>query len=261
MISDKFCNSNAPLVVGNWKMHKTAHESKEHVKRLRQVAAHAKAGVWLAVPFTAIAAAAEAAHGSPLLIGAQNMSDLMAGALTGEISAAMLIEAGATFVILGHSERRQYFNETDEAVNRKIKLALREGLQVILCIGEKKEEKEQHLTKKVLQQQLKKALASLPPPENGHIKIAYEPIWAIGAKQSATLEIIEENHALCKNCLSEIWGASSKGVQLLYGGAVTPENAGPILRTAGVDGVLVGGASLDVGSFQEIIQQAGEVQP
>lgn len=260
MISDKFCNiiDRPPLVVGNWKMHKTIAEAKVHIKRLRLAAAAEEAVVWIAVPFTSLAACVEEAKDSSISIGAQNMSDLMAGALTGEVSVVMLKEAGASFVILGHSERRQFFNENDEAINRKVKLALREKMQIILCIGEKKEDKENGHTKRVLHEQLSRALLGVDLPSPHLLKIAYEPVWAVGAKQPANLEIIEENHLLCKNSLSEMWGPSSKSIQILYGGAVTPENAGSIMRTQGVDGVLVGGASLDVAAFQEIISQAGE---
>lgn len=251
----------ASIIVGNWKMHKTTKEAKEHLTHLRALLRHSReisseAEVWVAVPFTAISAAVESVRGSKIEIGAQNMSDLIEGALTGEVSAAMLIEAGATFVILGHSERRRIFHEGDFMINRKVKLALRLGLSPILCIGETREEREAGKTEQVLQHQLRECLEGVSSSQTEKLLIAYEPVWAIGGKEAATLEIIEKIHTLCKNFLFEQLQFQEGKIPILYGGSVNVDNAGSFLALPQVDGLLVGGASLDVQSFAEIIYQA-----
>jgi triosephosphate isomerase len=248
----------APLIIGNWKMHKTIAETREYISHLKPCVAQSSAKIGLAVPYTALAAAVEAAQGSPIRIGAQNMSFLMEGALTGEISATMLVDAGASFVILGHSERRRIFHETDQIINRKMKLALLSDLdlRVILCVGETKEEREAQATETVLKRQLSECLNGIPSEQMARIVVAYEPVWAIGNRHAATQENVEEIHVLCKNFIVNDWNVPKQNVRVLYGGSVTPANARSFLQLPVVDGLLIGGASLDVRSFVEIIYQA-----
>lgn len=245
----------ASLIVGNWKMHKTAQEAKEHLLRLKALLFRSLAEVWVAVPFTAISIAVEAVKGSKIQIGGQNMSDLLEGALTGEISASMLLEAGATFVILGHSERRRIFREDNFTINRKVKLALRMGLSPILCIGETKEENAAGETEKVLYRQLRECLKGVAPSQADQLIIAYEPVFAIGTKEPAGVEVVEEIHHLCKNFLAEHLQLQEEKTRVLYGGSINAANAGNFLTLPHVDGLLVGGASLDVQSFAEIVYQ------
>lgn len=250
---------NQLLIVGNWKMHKTVAETKEHIKRLKPLVFRSAAGVWLAVPYTDIVASAELTGHTEIQIGAQNMSDLLGGSLTGEISAPMIIEAGAKFVILGHSERRRFFGESDAMINRKVKLAFRSGLQVILCIGETLDERKADQTFSVLQTQLEKCLEGVSHEHASQLVVAYEPVWAIGSKQSASQENVEEIHVLCKNFIASTNGLSQDRIRVLYGGSVTPSNAKDYLQKPNIDGLLVGSASLDVQSFAEIIHQADEM--
>lgn len=249
-------NIKFPLIVGNWKMHKTAAEAEVSVRHLKEAAFRSDAGIWIAPPFTSIKAASDAAKGSPIKIGAQNMSDLLAGALTGEVSAPMIVEAGASFVILGHSERRKIFLEDDFMINRKVKLALRSHLKVILCVGESFEERQNGQTEKVLCTQLEECLEDVSPDLVEDIVIAYEPVWAIGTGSAAKPEMLEEIHHLCKTCLANYWKLSPEKIHVLYGGSVNGSNAKSFLEVANVDGLLVGGASLDLKSFMEIINEA-----
>lgn len=246
-----------PLIVGNWKMHKTASEAEEFVNRLKEAAVRQ---VWVAPPFTSIKAAADAAKGSPIKIGAQNMSDHVSGALTGEVSAPMILEAGASFVILGHSERRKIFFEDDFMINRKVKLALRSQLKVILCVGESLEERQSHQTEKVLGNQLKECLEDVSASHAEDIIIAYEPVWAIGTGSSAKPEMLEEIHDLCKTYIAKYWAVPFEKIRVLYGGSVNGSNAKSFLEVANVDGLLVGGASLDLKSFMEIINEAEAIK-
>lgn len=247
-------HSKFPLIVGNWKMHKTAAQAEQQVRRLKAEAIHSSVEIWIAPPFTAIKAAAEAAKGSSIKIGAQNMSDLVEGALTGEVSASMILEAGASFVILGHSERRKIFNEDNFLINRKVKLALSSHLKVILCIGESLEERQSSQTEKVLCTQLERCLEDVSSEFIEEVIIAYEPIWAIGTGLTAKPKMLEEIHDLCKNCIAKYWVVPPEKMRVLYGGSVNGSNAKSILEVA--DGLLVGGASLDLKSFMEIINEA-----
>lgn len=249
-----------PLVVGNWKMHKTVAEAKQYFKGLKPLVFRHKVGVWLAVPYTALEPSAQEVGGSEIQIGAQNMSDLMAGALTGEISPVMIKETGASFVILGHSERRRIFNEDNAMINRKVKLALRTGLKVILCIGETKEERDLGHTNTVLKGQLDACLKDISSDMASQIIFAYEPVWAIGTSNPATVEIVEEIHAMCKNHIANYWELPIERCHILYGGSVNKGNAGNYLKLPAVDGLLVGAASLDVQSLIEIIHQAHQAK-
>lgn len=238
-------------------MHKTIAEAKEHIQRLKPLIFRSKADVWLGVPFTALAACAHASEGSHIRIGAQNMSDLLAGALTGEVSALMIVEAGATFVILGHSERRKLFNENDNMINRKVKLALRSGLKVILCVGESREEREGGMTENIIKMQLDECLDDVDVSQIQNLTIAYEPIWAIGNNNPATPEVVEEIHHLCKNLLANLWNPDlARHIRILYGGSVNASNAAKFMSLPSVDGLLVGGASLDVQTFADIVHQS-----
>ncbi len=243
-------------IVGNWKMYKTATEAVAFIRALVQkVKPNAQKKVGLAVPFTAIHQAMEAAKGSNILVGAQNMHDVDKGAFTGEIAASMLIDAGASFVILGHSERRLIFKETDEWINKKVCRALKENLLPILCIGETLAERGEKKTFEVLKNQLEKALSQVTEEQASKLIIAYEPVWAIGTGKTATSEMANEAHAFIRKCLSEIFksAAVSEKISIIYGGSVKPENIKALMKMNEIDGVLVGGASLDVEGFTKII--------
>lgn len=231
------------LIAGNWKMYKTVPEAVEFVKTLAPLVADSQAEVLLAVPYTAIAAAAEAAAGTNILIGAQNMNDASEGAFTGEIAARMLVDAGAKFVILGHSERRHVFGESDEFVNRKVKRALADGLRPIVCVGETLKQREAGQTDEVLEGQVEGSLRGIG---GANFVLAYEPVWAIGTGKSATPEQAEKEHAFLRGIVGEH--------QILYGGSVKPENASALLAQEDIDGLLVGGASLAPESFAQIVK-------
>lgn len=241
-------------------MHKTAAEAVQYFKGLIPLVFRKKVGVWLSVPYTSLECSVKETTVSQIQIGAQNMSDLMAGAMTGEISPLMIKETGASFVILGHSERRRIFHEDNAMINRKVKLALRNELKIILCIGETKEEKDSGKTNAVLKGQLDACLKDVSSENASQIIFAYEPVWAIGTSNPATVEIVEEIHALCKNHIANYWELPPDRCHILYGGSVNKENAGNYLKLPAVDGLLVGAASLDVQSFIEIIHQAEDVQ-
>lgn len=241
-------------IVGNWKMHKTIAETQDFIKHLLPSLKTVSCDVLLAPPFTALHAAYKAAQGSNLQIGGQNMSSEDFGPYTGEISGKMLQEAGASFVILGHSERRLLFQEKNEDIYKKLKKALHLGLTPILCVGEMQEEREKGLTAKILQKQLEECLQDIPPFE---IIVAYEPIWAIGTGKVATPDMANQAHQMCSEFLTKKWGLkSAKKVCLLYGGSVTAESAPDLLKKPYVHGVLVGGASLDVNKFIAILKGA-----
>jgi triosephosphate isomerase len=208
----------------------------------------------VAPPFTAIAAAIEATRGSSVRIAAQNLHWEREGAFTGEISARMIVDAGCTSVIIGHSERRQYFGETDETVHRKTKAALEAGLTPIVCVGETLAEREANLTDEVLKRQFEKGLGALTPGEFSRILIAYEPVWAIGTGRTATPEIAAEAHRHVRNlAASQFTSEQASALRILYGGSVKPDNCKGLMAQDGIDGALVGGASLDPKSFGAIV--------
>lgn len=243
-----------PIIAGNWKMYKTSKEAISFITELAPKITSAKALVYLAVPFTCLESAVKAAEKTNIVIGAQNMHEAQKGAFTGEVSGLMLKMAGVQFVLIGHSERRQLFHETDKTINKKLLTALKEGIQPILCIGETKEEREKKLTHDVLKEQLTKALAGVPIQEMEKIVIAYEPIWAIGTGLTATPEIAEEAHHFIRHTLSELYEATRAAkVRILYGGSVKPENIQDLMKEKDIDGALVGGASLEVSSFEKIV--------
>jgi triosephosphate isomerase (TIM) len=218
------------------------------------VAASKHCNIVIAPPFTALAVAVDAARGSAIEIAAQNLYWEREGAFTGEISAGMLVDAGCRSVIIGHSERRQYFGETDETVHRKTKAALDAGLAPIVCVGETLSEREGNLTDSVLKRQFEKGLGALTPAEFSRILIAYEPVWAIGTGRTATPEIAAEAHRHVRSLVAaQFTPEQASALRILYGGSVKPDNVKGLMAQDGIDGALVGGASLDPKSFAAIV--------
>jgi len=244
-----------PLIAGNWKMYKTAAQARDYINQLKtMVSSRTRVDVALAPPFPAIEAAVRAAADSPLVIAAQNVFWEEEGAYTGEVSAAMLNDLGVELVIIGHSERRQYFGETDETVNRRIKAAVANGLRPIVCIGETLDQREAGLTFSVLATQIKDGLAGMDPKAAEQLILAYEPIWAIGTGRTATPETAQEAHQFIRNQLTGLFDKKlANAIRILYGGSVKPENTADLLAQTDVDGALVGGASLKVDAFYEIV--------
>lgn len=244
-----------PVIAGNWKMYKTQQEARDFFAKFKPlVAAATHCEIVVAPPFTAISASVEAARGSAVGIAAQNMYWANEGAFTGEVSAKMLVEAGCGAVIIAHSERRQFFGETDESANRKVKAALAAGLMPILCVGETLAEREAGNTQKLLEKQFRGSLAALTPAEFSRIIMAYEPVWAIGTGRTATPEIAAEAHKFLRDlAASSFTGESAASLRILYGGSVKPDNIKGLMAQAEIDGALVGGASLDAGQFAGIV--------
>jgi triosephosphate isomerase (TIM) len=247
--------SRRPFVAGNWKMHKTAPEAAAFVAAF---AGDLPDGVDVAVcpPFTALAAAVESARGTPVAVYAQNMHQAEKGAFTGEISAGMLLAAGVDGVLIGHSERRQLFGETDEGVNEKAARAHASGLAVILAVGETAEEREAGLTEIVLERQVRAGLDGLTAEQVAATTIAYEPVWAIGTGLTATPEIAQSAHAFIRGLVEGVHGVGER-VRIQYGGSVKPDNAGELFARPDIDGGLVGGASLDPADLAAIAAAAG----
>jgi triosephosphate isomerase len=245
--------SRTPFVAGNWKMNKTASETGPFIAELMAVGLPAGVDVAVCPPYTSLHAAVAAAQGSNLAVYAQNMHEQPRGAFTGEISAAMLLDLDADGVLLGHSERRQYFNETDEVLNMKVAAAHAAGLEVILCVGELEDERDSGRTEDVLRRQIETALDGLGDERIAVTTIAYEPVWAIGTGRTATPEIAQEAHAFIRSLLPA--GARDQ-VRIQYGGSMKPENAADLLAQPDIDGGLIGGASLDAGQFAAIVAAA-----
>jgi triosephosphate isomerase (TIM) len=244
-----------PIIVGNWKMHKTTAEAVTLVKALKAaIASSQDVDVGVAPPFTALMAVAEALRGSGIFVAAQNMHWEPQGAFTGEISAAMLTDVGCTRVIIGHSERRQYFAETDATVNRKLKAALNAQLDPILCIGETLEQREGNATFGVLEQQLRQGLTDIAAEGMQRLVLAYEPIWAIGTGKTASPAQAQEVHAFIRGLLGDLYGkALADEVRIQYGGSVNAGNIQLLMTQPDVDGALVGGASLEASTFAQIV--------
>jgi triosephosphate isomerase len=245
-----------PLVAGNWKMHKTAAEAAAFVQAfLPLVADVGDVEIVLAPAFTSIAAVAALTAGSRVAVASQNVHFEAEGAFTGEVSAKMLLEAGATFAIVGHSERRQYFGETDATVNLRAKAALAAGLVPIACVGESLAEREAGETEAVVERQIRGALAGIPASDAARLVVAYEPVWAIGTGRTATPEQAQEVHGRLRALLADIWGADTAAtVRILYGGSVNAGNARSLMAQPDIDGGLVGGASLKPDAFAEIVK-------
>jgi len=245
-----------PFMAGNWKMNKTTGEAIDLVRELKAAISGVK-GVEVAVapPFTALYAVCKELEGSSIRLAAQNLYWEEKGAFTGEVSPLMLKEVGCHYVIIGHSERRQFFGETDETVNRRIKAALAQGLKVIFCIGETLKEKEEGKTFSVIERQVEDGLKNLSDKEMKNIVIAYEPIWAIGTGKTATPGQAEEVHRFIRGKIEKLYSREvSEEIRIQYGGSVTPENIKGLMEQANIDGALVGGASLKAESFSKIVR-------
>jgi len=248
-----------PFIAGNWKLHCTRAEGVALVRGIvDRIGSRPTVDVGVAPPFTAIAAVSEAAAGTSIMVGAQNCHFEAKGAWTGEVSVAMLRDVGATFVIVGHSERRHVFGETDDMVRRKLEAVLGGGLHPVLCIGEKLPEREASRTLEVVRGQLDSAFAGLGGEQALRTTIAYEPVWAIGTGRTASPAQAEEVHAFVRSWLGERFGDVAPRVRIQYGGSVTADNARELLGQPDVDGALVGGASLKVDSFAAIVAAAAE---
>ena len=245
-----------PVIAGNWKMYKTQAEARAFFSALAPaVQGCTHCDIIIAPPFTAIAAAVETAKGTAISIAAQDMHGEPEGAFTGEVSAAMLVEAGCRAVIIAHSERRQFFGETDESANRKIKSALTAGLTPILCVGELLAEREGGKTEVVLERQFQCGLAALTGAEFSRIILAYEPVWAIGTGRTATPEMAAEAHRfLRQQAAATFTPERAAGLRILYGGSVKPDNIKGLMAQVEIDGALVGGASLNAEAFASIVK-------
>ena len=244
-----------PVIAGNWKMYKTPGEAGVFVRDLAPLVAHSnRAEIVVCPPFVDLAAAVQAASGTNISIGAQDLFWLKEGAYTGEVSAPMLAAAGCRWVIVGHSERRQYFGETDEPVFKKTVAALDAGLTPIVCVGERLEEREGGLTEHILAKQFTGGLTGLTSEQFARVVIAYEPVWAIGTGRTATPEIAGEAHHFLREQVSARFGPEAAAAcRILYGGSVKPENIKGLMAQPDLDGALVGGASLGPASFAAIV--------
>jgi triosephosphate isomerase (TIM) len=244
-----------PVIAGNWKMYKSPAETRAFLQALAPlVAGAAHAEVVVCPPFVDLAAAVEASRGTNIEIGAQDVFWLKEGAYTGEVSAPMLAASGCRWVIIGHSERRQYFGETEETVLKKTLAALEAGLKPIVCVGEKLDQRESGSTEAVLAGQFSGSLAKLAPEQFARVVIAYEPVWAIGTGKTATPEIAADAHRFLRGQIRAQFGAEAAGAaRILYGGSVKPDNIKGLMAQPELDGALVGGASLDPGSFSSLV--------
>lgn len=246
--------SRRSMIVGNWKMYKTIDEALAFIRTLNPLIQGCAVDVYLAVPFTMILVLSDAAMDTSIIIGAQNMNDVTEGAFTGEIAGKMLKDSGASFVILGHSERRLYFRETNEFINRKVKRAVKDHLLPIVCVGESGLERDSGQTEEVLRAQILGTFEGIESKDMEKIVLAYEPVWAIGTGNTATPEIANEAHRICRTIIQEKWGEeTAKNIPILYGGSVKPENTKKLMEQGEIDGLLVGGASLSVETFSQIV--------
>jgi triosephosphate isomerase len=244
------------FIAGNWKMYKTAAEAASLAKSLAASLGGEKGKrIMIAPAFTALHAVREALKGSAILLGAQNACAELEGAHTGEISLRMLRDAGVTVVILGHSERRHVYGETDALVNRKVRLALSEGFEVVLCVGETLDERQKGITEKVVETQVREGLASVEAKDLARVTIAYEPVWAIGTGKNATPADADAVHAAIRAVLGRLFTApAAEDMTIQYGGSVKPDNIRELMKMKNIDGALVGGASLKAETFLPIVQ-------
>lgn len=245
-----------PFIAGNWKMNKTVGEALDFVRQLKaSISGIEGVEVAIAPPFTALYPTYQELKGSPIHLAAQNLFWEEKGAYTGEISPLMLKELGCQYVIIGHSERRQFFGETDETVNRRIKAGLHQGLRVIFCIGETLKEREEGKTFSVIERQVEGGLRDFGGKEIESVVVAYEPVWAIGTGKTATTEQAEEAHRFIRQKLEKLYTRNiSEKVRIQYGGSVTPENIKGLMNQENIDGALVGGASLKAETFSKIVR-------
>ena len=246
------------IIAGNWKMNKTPAEAKALIEEMKPLLSKTKwCEMVLCVPFTDIQAAVKAAKGSKIAIGAENMHFEKSGAFTGEISADMLTELGVEYVVIGHSERRQYFGETDETVNKRTKAALAAGLKPIVCVGELLAEREADITEEVISRQIKLDFAGVSADDIKKTIIAYEPVWAIGTGKTATADQAEEVCGFIRGVLAKLYdAATADAVTIQYGGSMNAKNCAELLSKPNVDGGLIGGASLKAEDFNTIVQAA-----
>ena len=245
------------IIAGNWKMNKLPSETCAYVKEVAEATKGAQCEVVCCTPFTNLAEAVKGAEGTHVAIGAENLHFEDKGAYTGEVSADMLLDLGVKYVIIGHSERRQYFAETDETVNLKVKKALEKGLIPILCVGESLEQRETGITTDLIAIQIKKAFAGIAAADAKNVVIAYEPIWAIGTGKTATADQAEEVCAAIRAMLAGLYdGATAEAVTIQYGGSMNAANAAELLAKPNIDGGLIGGASLKSADFAQIVAAA-----
>jgi triosephosphate isomerase len=247
--------THTPFIAGNWKMYKTSSEARETAARLVDLVADVDdVDIMIAPTFTALESVSAVTKDSRVSLGAQNLFWEKEGAYTGQISAAMLVDAGCQYVIIGHSERRQYFGETDETVNKKLRAAIAAGLKPMVCVGETEAERESGQTFSVLDKQIKFGLNECFVDDLSDLVIAYEPVWAIGTGKTATEEQAQEAHQYIRSLIKELFGDDLSGtLRILYGGSVKPANTSALMAMADIDGALVGGASLDPESFSQIV--------
>ena len=242
-----------PIIAGNWKMHKTIAEALEFVNEVKDRVNNDKVEAVICAPFTLLKDLKQATKGTNIKIGAQNMHFEEKGAFTGEISPLMLKELDMDYVVIGHSERRQYFNETDETVNKKVLKALEVGIDPILCVGETLEEREAGNTKDVYKVQVEKALENVSKEDLAKVVIAYEPVWAIGTGKTATSEDANDVIAYIREVVANLYGELANEVRIQYGGSVKPSNVAEIMNQSDIDGALVGGASLEANDYVELV--------
>jgi triosephosphate isomerase len=244
-----------PLMAGNWKMNKTIAESVSFVRMLKTAAADIKDVDVLVCPtFICVNVVYNEVKGSNINVGAQDLFWEEKGAFTGEVSASMLKDVGCSYVLVGHSERRQYFGEVDKAVNKKVKAALLNDIVPIVCVGETLREREENATFKVIEKQVKESLSDLSQEEASKLVIAYEPVWAIGTGKTATPQQAQEVHAFIRETYSQLYKDVADKVRVLYGGSVKPDNVSELMKQSDIDGGLVGGASLEVESFVKLVK-------
>lgn len=245
------------VIAGNWKMNKTPAETTALINEMKPLVADAACDVVLCVPYVDIAAAIEAAKGSNIKIGAENVHFKASGAYTGEVSAEMLTACGVEYVVIGHSERRQYFGETDQTVNLRTLAALNAGLKAIVCVGETLEQRELGYTETLLKYQTKMALTNVTADQLKNVIIAYEPVWAIGTGVTATADQADEGNGYVRAAVAEMFGAeAAEGITVQYGGSMNAKNAEELLAKENVDGGLIGGASLKAEDFSIIVKAA-----
>jgi len=242
-----------PIIAGNWKMHKTIAEALEFVNDVKDKVSNNEVEAVICAPFTLLKDLKEATKGTNIKIGAQNMHFEEMGAFTGEISPLMLKELDMDYVVIGHSERRQYFNETNETVNKKVLKALDVEINPILCVGETLEEREAGNTKNICKVQVEKALENVSKEDLAKIVIAYEPVWAIGTGKTATSEDANDVIAYIREVVANLYGELANEIRIQYGGSVKPSNVAEIMNQSDIDGALVGGASLQANDYVELV--------
>ena len=242
-----------PIIAGNWKMHKTIAEALEFVNEIKGKLNDESVDAVICAPFTILKDLKEVTKGTNIKVGAQNMHFADNGAFTGEVSPAMLKELDIDYVVIGHSERREYFNETDETCNKKVLKALEVGIDPILCVGETLEEREAGNTKDVCKVQVEKALENVSKEDLAKVVIAYEPVWAIGTGKTATSEDANDVIAYIREVVANLYGELANEVRIQYGGSVKPSNVAEIMNQSDIDGALVGGASLEANDYVELV--------